>query len=104
MKTIERNLDTCDVLLNGDKVLSGKEFETVPSINDRLGMTEYQVYANTTGVSKTQKINLEIVEKQHLAVRLILDEALNDLKEIAKILESQKVPYIKGSNEEWKKD
>ncbi|MBU2018446.1 MAG: glycosyl hydrolase [Bacteroidetes bacterium] len=104
MKSIEGKLDSCDILLNGDNVLSSKEFETVPSINDRLGMTEYQVYANTTDVSKTQIRNLEIVEKQHVLVRQMLDQALKSLHDIEKTLESKKVPYIKGSDRNWKKD
>ncbi|MFM7637523.1 MAG: WD40/YVTN/BNR-like repeat-containing protein, partial [Crocinitomicaceae bacterium] len=59
LKEDYRQLNT---LVNGDNIKFSREFETAPSLSSRFGMLEYQLYDNTTGVTKTHRANKSIVE------------------------------------------
>ena len=84
-------------LVNGDNIRAQHEFETTPSLNSRFGMLEYQLYENTTGVTKTHRANKEIVEdeltnanNQLVQIKLKLDDLILKLKNAG-------VPFIKNS-------
>jgi hypothetical protein len=83
---------------------TAKEFETIPSITGRLGLVEYMLSDNTTGVTKSQRTNKAIVQEEYVAFQLKLSEITNRLKEIEMQLEKSKIPYIKGNYDSWKKD
>lgn len=103
-RAIKNQLDTCDILLHGDRFLSELEMETVPSINERLGMTAYQVNSNTTGVTQTQRRNLEIVKEEYTDLRKILDANILKVRSLQQTLDGLGIPYTNPSDENWKED
>jgi hypothetical protein len=94
----------CAVLLNGDKIRSSREFETVPSINERLGMVEYQIWENTTDVSQTHLANKSIVEEQYAQVREMMNGLLSRLEKLENQLAETPIPYTKFRGLKWKLD
>jgi hypothetical protein len=49
--------DECGLAMWGDNIKEKHEFEFEPSISSRLGMVEYQLYDNTTGVTNWSNKN-----------------------------------------------
>jgi photosystem II stability/assembly factor-like uncharacterized protein len=104
VRLIFLELKKCERLLNGDRVLSSKEFETVPSISERLGMVEYQLYNNRSKPTKTQRSNLKITQEEYEEFRAILNSVIKRLRTIEEKLDSTPIPYTKGKSEGWKED
>jgi hypothetical protein len=103
-RAINLQINDCEKALWGDRVLSSLEIETLPSIASRLGITEYSLVANTTGVTQTQQNNLQLVAEQYAAMRIKLDDSIKRLKVLTDKLDLVPIPYTKGANEEWKED
>lgn len=97
-------LNEAKVMVYGNWIRSSHEFETKPSIAGRLGMIEYQLYANTTGVTQTQKDNLSIVQEQYEEYRKVLNDIIIQVKAIEDKLDAASIPYVKGKDENWKED
>jgi hypothetical protein len=88
----------------GDKIKEKHEFEFDPSISSRLGMVEYQLYDNTSGVTKTHRANKEIAEEQYNAMRTKLNDAIKRLEILQAKLDAMNVPYTKSKGAGWKRD
>ena len=94
--------DEAALVLWGDKIKSSREFETLPSINDRMGMVEYQLYENTAGVSNTHRANKAIAEEQYNALSISLGVISNRMKALQEKLNSVPIPYTKTLSRFWK--
>lgn len=101
---IDSLLDVCKLMLWGDGLKSSHEFETEPSISSRIGIVEYQLSTNTTGVTKTQRKNKAIAEEEYAEFRTILDGAIIRMKALEDQLAQNNIPYIKGKDQNWKED
>jgi len=101
-RALKLKYDAISIDLWGDGLKASKEFETVPSISGRLGLVEYMLSDNTTGVTNSQRSNLAIVIKEYNEFRIQLDDVIKRLKSLELKLEEKSVPYIKGKNESWK--
>jgi photosystem II stability/assembly factor-like uncharacterized protein len=101
-KALQKIMNECYIALNGDGLKTSMEFETVPSISGRLGLVEYMLSENTTGVTESQKKNLKIVQEEYFDFRKKLDDTIIRLKALETRLEQVPVPYIKGKDESWK--
>lgn len=95
---LDRQLDSLNTVLNGDRILSSREFETAPSVMDRLGITEYQLYANTTEVTATHRKNLAYLEKEISRIQQVMDGVVGKVNTIQKKMQDAKVPYIPHTN------
>lgn len=94
--------DNCATDMWGDRVKSSREFETLPSINDRLGMVEYQLYENTAGVSSTHKANKVIVEEQFTALSASLADMSKRIQVLQDKLALVPIPFTKSLSHFWK--
>ncbi len=94
--------DNCATALWGDRIKSSREFETLPSINDRLGMVEYQLYENTAGVSSTHKANKVIVEEQLTALSASLADMSKRIQVLQDKLALVPIPFTKSLSHFWK--
>ena len=90
-------------VLYGDGLKTKHEFETVPSLTSRLGMVDYQLSENTTGVSKTHRANLVMVQQQYEALYPQLQDYYKRLAALQLELEKSNIPYTK-SRLNWKED
>ena len=94
--------DNCATDMWGDRVKSSREFETVPSINDRMGMVEYQLYENTAGVSTTHQANKVIVEEQFTALSASLADMSKRIQVLQDKLALVPIPFTKSLSHFWK--
>ncbi|MFA7272939.1 MAG: glycosyl hydrolase [Crocinitomicaceae bacterium] len=104
IKAINAQLDNCGRELWGGGLVSSLEMETLPSISSRLGMIEYSLGSNTTGVTQTHKDNLVMVTDEYNTMRTKLDDSIVRLKAVADKLALIPIPYTQGGNEDWKKE
>lgn len=99
---IQTLLRECSKALYGDGVPASMEMETLPSINSRLGTTEYQLSGNSRGVTQTQKDNFALVQEEYAPMRAKLDEAILRVKNLQEKLALIPIPYTKGGDQNWK--
>lgn len=92
-----------EVSMWGDKVRTSRDFETVPSISERLGMVGYQLYQNTTGVTNTHRENKRIAEKQYLKLKEELNKVIKRLSLVEDKLDGI-IPYTRNKGADWKRD
>ncbi|MFM7466612.1 MAG: VPS10 domain-containing protein [Crocinitomicaceae bacterium] len=100
LKEDYRQLNT---LVNGDNIKFSREFETAPSLTSRFGMLEYQLYDNTTGVTKTHRANKSIVELELVEATQQYTRIKDSLNEVINKLRNAGVPYIKNAGS-WKNE
>ncbi|MFY7668943.1 MAG: VPS10 domain-containing protein [Crocinitomicaceae bacterium] len=96
--------DECALAMWGDKIKEKHEFEFEPSISSRLGMVEYQLYDNTSAVTKTHRANKEVAEEQYNAMRTKLNDVIKRLESLQTKLDAMNVPYTKSKGAGWKRD
>ncbi|MEN9743722.1 MAG: hypothetical protein RLZZ65_1527 [Bacteroidota bacterium] len=90
-------------VLYGDGLRTKHEFETAPSLTSRLGTLEYQLSDNTTGVSKTHRANLVMVQQQYDSLYTQLQDYYKRIANLQTELEKSNIPYTK-SRLNWKED
>lgn len=101
-KALKLIYDECAIAFWGDGLKASKEFETAPSIAGRMGLIEYMVSDNTTGVTENQKKNKVIIQDEYLEFRKKLDDMIIRIKSLETRLDQVPIPYIKGKDESWK--
>lgn len=104
VRKIKLAFSECDLLLYGDGLKASKEFETPPTFKNRLEKVEYQIYESTTGVTKTQRENIQISKEEYQAFRTKLDAVIVQVKALDQKLTASSIPYIKGQDEKWKNE
>ena len=104
VRAMELVFDECEMLIYGDGLKASKEFETPPSFNNRLSNVEYQLYESTTGVTTSQKLNVQISREEYQVFRTKLDALIIQVKALETKLSAKSIPYIKGKDEKWKMD
>jgi photosystem II stability/assembly factor-like uncharacterized protein len=87
--------------LYGDELRAKHEFETAPSFTSRLGLLEYQLAENTTGVSKTHSANLAMVDQEYAKFNDGLKGYQARIISLHQALEKAQIPYTK-SRLDWK--
>jgi photosystem II stability/assembly factor-like uncharacterized protein len=102
IRTIKLGLESCEVKLYGDGLKTSKEVETIPGIQSRLGLIEYMVYENTTGVTNSQRNQLAIVTEEYSMLRSELNGLITRLEKIEKLLGNIPLPYLKEGGKDWK--
>jgi photosystem II stability/assembly factor-like uncharacterized protein len=89
--------------LSGDELRTKHEFETAPSFTSRLGMLEYQLAENTTGVSKNHRANYAMVVQEYTTFKTSLKTYQERVIALHSALEKAQIPYTK-SRLDWKED
>jgi len=89
--------------LSGDELRTKHEFETAPSFTSRLGMLEYQLAENTTGVSKNHRANYAMVVQEYTSFKTSLKAYQERVIALHSALEKAQIPYTK-SRFDWKED
>jgi hypothetical protein len=89
--------------LYGNELRTKHEFEAAPSFTSRLGMLEYQLAENTTGVSKNHRANLAMVTQEYSTFKSSLKTYQARVIALHSALEKSQIPYTK-SRLDWKED
>ncbi len=103
IQKLKEDFHRLNTLVYGDNIKSSREFETAPSLSSRFGMLEYQLYDNTTGVTKTHRANKSIVELELVEASQQYTRIKDTLNEVINKLRNAGVPYIKNAGS-WKSE
>ncbi len=88
--------------LNGDASKARREFETPPSVNDRIGNVEGGIWNSTAKITATHKNDYEIASKSLRTIIEGMRKLDADIIALEKELELNKAPYTPGRWPEWK--
>ncbi len=100
---VEKRLTAADIKMNGDASLAKREFETVPSINGRIGTIEGTLWSATSAPTLTAINSFEIASKQFAALLPELKSIDEEIKKVEVTLEKNGAPYTPGRLPEWRK-
>ena len=84
------------IKLFGDNARSRREFETKPSINERVGTVTYSIWNTTSDIPQTFRTSLDIAVKQYNEVFPMIKDLDAKVMEIEKTLNKNKAPYTPG--------
>lgn len=93
-------INSLSIQLSGDGSLSKREFETAPSVNDRIGNMESGLWNTTTAPTGTYLKSYDIAEKQLKAVVAELKSIAGDISAIEKQMDVLKAPWTPGRSPE----
>ena len=93
---IDNQLNNLSLRLYGDKSLSKREFETSPSINNRLGTVVYYLWRTTSNPTSTQREQVSIAKDGLSFVRDELKSVKTQITDIQNQLKSAGVSYTPG--------
>ena len=101
---IEKRLNAVNVQLNGDATLAQREFETLPSINERIQIVTGGLWNTTAGATQSFMQSFEIAGKQFEPVLAEIKSIGETVKKLEAELEKQGAPYTPGRIPDWKKN
>ena len=96
LNDIQVRMNAINLKLFGDGSLAKREFETAPSINDRVGTIEYGMWNTTTAPTGTFRKSFAIAEKELKQVLLDLKSVGSEISNVENALEQVKAPYTPG--------
>ena len=96
VEDLEAKMDAFILKLNGDGSLAKREFETPPSINNRVGSIEGAMWSSTTAPTGTMKKSFAIADKDLKQVIIDLKSIGNDMQSIEAMLDQLKAPHTPG--------
>jgi hypothetical protein len=99
---IKGSLNALSLQLNGDATRSRREFETVPSINSRVGLLEDGMWNTTCAPTQTFEENYKIASRQLGPVIEGLKTVVQSIEAIERELEMKGAPYTPGRWPVWK--
>ncbi|HQW22288.1 MAG TPA: glycosyl hydrolase [Bacteroidia bacterium] len=100
---IENRLTAADIKMNGDASLAKREFETLPSINGRIGTIESTLWTTTSAPTQTAVNSYDIASKQFDSLLPELKSIDEEIKNVESTLEKNRAPFTPGRLPEWKK-
>ena len=104
LKVLNDEVYAIRTLLYGDRTRSSREFETAPSINDRLGYAAYSSWWNTAEPTGTAREQLRIASEQYASVLDRVQKLTRSIAELEKRLVELNVPYTPGRGSDWRED
>jgi photosystem II stability/assembly factor-like uncharacterized protein len=93
---VQIRMNAINLKLFGDGSMAKREFETAPSINDRVGTIEYGMWYTTTAPTGSYRKSLAIAQKELNQVIADLKSIGTDMKNIENTLDQIKAPYTPG--------
>jgi photosystem II stability/assembly factor-like uncharacterized protein len=100
--SLEKRLTDVNTKLNGDATLARREFETVPSINGRIGGIVGALWSTTAAPTTTFISSYQTAARQFTPVYNELKSIGEEIRNLENILESNKAPYTPGRLPDWK--
>ncbi|MBL7923136.1 MAG: glycosyl hydrolase, partial [Bacteroidia bacterium] len=96
VQKIQDRLQVLQIKLSGDGSLAKREFETPPSINDRIGAIESGMWNTTCAPTGTYTNSFAIAEKQLKEAQAEIRSIASDIGAIEKQLDALKAPWTPG--------
>lgn len=88
----------------GDNDIAKHEFETYPSIMDRVELSVYSMWNSTAAPTNTAKMHIKVAQEEFPTVQAAVKTLLTEVETIEKQLTDAKVPYTPGRGTEWKNE
>lgn len=102
IQQLETRLKAAGVALNGDPSLGGREFETAPSINGRLGRITYGLWNSTVALPVSFEEGYQATEKAFRPVYGEVKSIGEDIKKLEAQMEKYSAPYTPGRLPDYK--
>ena len=96
IQSIEKRLVAVNTILNGDRTLSRREFETLPSLNGRINNITSGLWATTSAPTQTQYRSYELAQKQFTPLSAELNAIGAEIRKLEDQLEKAGAPYTPG--------
>ena len=100
---LEIKLKEINLLLNGNSSLASREFETLPSINTRIGNIQYSIWNASAAPTKTFVQSYDVAATQFTIVLADLNKVDTEIKELESLFEKSQAPATPGRLPVWKK-
>ncbi|MEO6253506.1 MAG: hypothetical protein ABIO79_09385 [Ferruginibacter sp.] len=98
---LEKRLTAVNIKMNGDATLARREFETLPSINNRIGLITSSLWNTTAAPTTTYINNYHMAVKEFTPVYNELKAIGEAIKNVENQLERSKAPYTPGRLPDW---
>lgn len=99
--SVSRQLINLKLSLHGDFTKGKREFETLPSINARVGIAEYSVWNSTALIPKLHSESLATAAKQFTVLLADMKKVNATIEALEKELEINNAPYTPGRWPTW---
>jgi hypothetical protein len=100
---LEKRLLNVFTAMNGDATLGKREFETTPSINQRIESIAGSLWNSTAAPTSANRESLSIAEKQFAPVYDEIKSIGEAVKKLEDKMEKSGAPYTPGRMPEWKR-
>ncbi len=100
--TTNKALTQVKIKLLGDQSKGRREFETIPSVNDRVSGIEASVWGATAPIPNIYVDSYAVASKQFTTVLAEMKTIHQQIEQLEKELEINKAPYTPGRWPEWK--
>lgn len=91
-------LDSLDVILNGDPVKKSRNASFEPGLNDRLSKIIWGIWASSEGPTQTHKDDFDLIKKRGKAMSEALIKIKADIQKLDARLDAINAPYTPGRN------
>jgi photosystem II stability/assembly factor-like uncharacterized protein len=98
---VSQQLSVLKTQLIGDQTRARRDFETTPSINERVSGIEGSVWNSTAPVPKTFNDSFSTAAKQFSVLLLEMRKINSSIEQLEKELEINQAPYTPGRWPEW---
>ncbi|MDW7759197.1 MAG: glycosyl hydrolase [Acidobacteriota bacterium] len=103
VRTLETKIESLQLRMTGDRLLSRLDQDTLPGIASRIGRIAGEQYRSTSAPTQTQRDAFVIAEKEFKPVHDELKKILaEDVKAIEEGLDAVGAPYTPGRLPDWK--
>ncbi len=102
--TIEKQLTALSTALYGDRTLARREFETLPSISERVGRIQGNLVSTSAAPTQTMLTSYQTVAKQFTAFLTDLRKTQTDIIALETALQSAGAPHTPGRFPDWKEN
>lgn len=99
--TIEKQLTALSTALYGDRTLARREFETLPSISERVGRIQGNLVSTSAAPTQTMLTSYQTVAKQFTAFLNDLRKTQTDIMALETALQSAGAPHTPGRFPDW---
>ncbi|MCB0738166.1 MAG: glycosyl hydrolase, partial [Bacteroidetes bacterium] len=93
---LEERIADIDYKLNGDKTLSSREFESLPSVSSRLMTVVWYLYNTTAAPTKTFEMNYEMAYTETKSIIKQLEQIAIQIEAAEKKLSDENAPWTPG--------
>ncbi|MCU0445154.1 MAG: glycosyl hydrolase [Microscillaceae bacterium] len=99
---LSKQFEQIKLQLYGDMTKARREYETTPSINDRVGGIVYSIWNSTAPVPQLYKDSYQVAAKQLTGVLSEMKKIETSIIDLEKELEMKGAPYTPGRWPEWR--